>query len=195
MAETETARFEESDGCLLNRVQQGEVEAYAPVVRRHLPGLRTFVAMRLPVHHLADQITHEAFVLAFRRIREFDPQKPVRSRLQATTWNLVRAELQRLVRAQTNLSRLEQVLHAEWANGTTPETPADEALLLEECLKNLPAEMRQLVDESYQKGATAAEIAQKLGQTRQWVRVTLFRVRKQLRDCIESKLGRGSHAS
>ena len=85
--------------------------------------------------------------------------------------------------------------HAEWSGGTTSETPADEALLLEECLNNLPAEMRQLVDDSYQKGATASEIAQKLGRTRQWVRVTLFRVRKQLRDCIESKLGRGSYAS
>ena len=93
------------------------------------------------------------------------------------------------------MSRLEQVLHAEWSSGTTSETPADEALLLEECLNKLPAGMRQLLDESYQKEATAAEIAQKLGQTRQWVRVTLFRVRKQLRNCIESKLGRGSHAS
>jgi RNA polymerase sigma-70 factor (ECF subfamily) len=195
MAENETALFEESDGRLLNRVQQGEVEAYAPLVRRYLPGLRAFVAMRLPVHHLADQITHEAFVLAFRRIREFDPQKPFRPRLQAITWSLVRAELQRFAREQTNPSRLEQVLHAEWSSGTTSETPADEALLLEECLNKLPAGMRQLVDESYQKEATAAEIAQKLGQTRQWVRVTLFRVRKQLRNCIESKLGRGSHAS
>ena len=102
MAENETALFEESDGRLLNRVQQGEVEAYAPLVRRHLPGLRAFVAMRLPVHHLADQITHEAFVLAFRRIREFDLQKPFRPWLQAIAWSLVRAELQRFAREQTN---------------------------------------------------------------------------------------------
>ena len=195
MAENETALFEESDGRLLTRVQQGEVEAYAPLVRRYLPGLRAFVAMRLPVHHLADEITHEAFVLAFRRIREFDSQRSFRPWLQAIAWNLVRAELQRFAREQANLSRLERVQHAEWSSGTTAETPADEALLLEECLTKLPAAMRQLVDDSYRKGDSAAEIAQKLGRTRQWVRVTLFRVRKQLRDCIESKLGRKSYAS
>jgi RNA polymerase sigma-70 factor (ECF subfamily) len=195
MAEHETALFEETDGRLLNRVQQGEVEAYAPLVRRYLPGLRAFVAMRLPVQHLADVITHETFVLAFRRIREFDSQRPFRPWLQAIAWNLVRAELQRFAREQTSLSRLEQVQHAEWSSGTTSEMPADEALLLEECLNKLPAEMRQLLDDSYQQGASAAEIAQKLGRTRQWVRVTLFRVRKQLRDCIESKLGGSSYAS
>ncbi len=33
------------------------------------------------------------------------------------------------------------------------------------------------------------------GRTEEWVRVTLFRVRRQLRACIESKLAGGHHAT
>jgi hypothetical protein len=53
-----------SDSDLLQHVQRGEAEAFAPVVRRHLPSLRAFVAIHLPVPHLADEIAHETFVFA-----------------------------------------------------------------------------------------------------------------------------------
>jgi RNA polymerase sigma-70 factor (ECF subfamily) len=185
----------ESDAELIARVQSGDVDAFAPLVRRHLPGLRAFVALRLPIANIADEITHETFVFAFRRIAEFDTQKLFRPWLRAIAWNLVRAELQRFAREQANLSRFEQAQLAGLQHGIELESAPDEAFFLDECLAELPAGMRRLVEERYRCGLSAEEIGSSIGRTVEWVRVTLFRVRKQLRACIEGKLAGSSHVS
>ena len=64
---------------------------------------------------------------------------------------------------------------------------SDEAALLEECLTALPPTARKLVEERYQRGLTNEELAVLMGRTAEWVRVTLFRVRRQLKECIEAK--------
>lgn len=48
--------------------------------------------------------------------------------------------------------------------------------------------MRRLIDERYRLGRSNDELAARFERSAEWVRVTLFRVRKQLRDCIETKL-------
>jgi DNA-directed RNA polymerase specialized sigma24 family protein len=53
------------DADLLRRVKRGDTDAFAPVMRRHVPSLRAFVALHLPVRHLADEVAHETFVFAF----------------------------------------------------------------------------------------------------------------------------------
>ena len=56
---------ESSDAVLIRRAQRGEEPAFADLVRRHLPAVRAFIAMKLPVAHLADELSHETFVFAF----------------------------------------------------------------------------------------------------------------------------------
>jgi RNA polymerase sigma-70 factor (ECF subfamily) len=182
------------DAELLQRVQRGDVEAFTPVVRRHLPSLRAFVALKLPVPHLADEVAHETFVFAFRHIQDFDPRRPFRPWLRGIAWNLVRAELQRFAREQVNRSRLEQLQLAELQAAVAETTPPDEAGFLEECLGELPPRLRRLIEDRYRQGWTAKEIAAQWGRTEEWVRITLFRARQQLRACIEMKLAGGPHA-
>ena len=191
----ESRENESPDAELILRTQTDDVEAFAPLVRRHLPLVRAFVALRLPIANLADEITHETFVFAFRNISKCDPEKPFRAWLQAIAWNLIRAEVQRFAREQKNLSQFEQAQMAGLDRGTQNESAPDEALFLEECLKELPAEMRRLVEERYRRGLSSDELGKTFGRTTEWVRVTLFRVRKQLRACVEGKIVRSRHAS
>ena len=65
--------------------------------------------------------------------------------------------------------------------------------LLEHCLEQLPATMRSLIAAKYTEGRSSEEIAGTFSRNVTWVRVSLFRIRQQLRDCIEGKMG-GSHA-
>jgi RNA polymerase sigma-70 factor (ECF subfamily) len=183
------------DAELLRRVKRGDTDAFAPVVRRHLPSLRAFVALHLPVPHLADEVAHEAFVFAFRHLHEFDLQRPFRPWLRGIAWQLVRAELQRFARDQVNRSRLEQLQLAELlAQAAQPAAP-DEATFLEECLAELPPRLRRLIEDRYRHERTVRGIAVQWGRTEEWVRVTLFRMRRQLRACIETKLAGGHHAT
>jgi len=186
---------ESTDSDLIRRVQNGDIEAFDPLVRRHLPTVRAFVALRLPVPGLVDEITHETFVSAFRIIGEFDPDRPFRAWLRGIAWNLVRQELQRFAREQANLSRFEQAQLVGFSRGIDSETPSDDAVFLEECLKHLPADMHQLVEERYRRGLSNEELGVAVGRTVEWVRVSLFRIRKQLRTCIEGKIVRSRYVS
>ncbi len=183
-----------ADSALIERVQAGDTEAFEPIVRRHLPLIRAFVALRIP--SLADEITHETFVFAFRRIKEFDRTRPLRPWLRTIAWNLIRAELQRFAREQANLSRLEQAQLAGLHRGMPNDnSPSDEAGFLEECLRDLSPDMRHLVEERYRRGLSTEELATACGRTLEWVRITLFRVRKRLRTCIEGKIAGSQHVS
>jgi len=183
------------DADLLRRVKRGDTDAFAPVVRRHLPSLRAFVALHLPVPHLVDEVAHEAFVFAFRHIHEFDLERPFRPWLRSIAWQLVRAELQRFAREQVNRSRLEQLQLAELLAEAAQPAPPEEATFLEECLAEIPPHLRRLIEDRYRHERTVREIAAQWGRTEEWVRVTLFRMRRQLRACIESKLAGGHHAT
>ena len=179
---------ETTDAEIVAQVRGGDSDAFAPLVRRHLAAVRAFVAMKLPVPHLADEITHESFVFAFRNLNELNAAESFRAWVRAIAWNLVRKELLRFAREQANLSRLEQAQLADLATDDGPAASSDEAAFLEECLADLPEASRHLVHERYRSGLSNQELASAMERTAEWVRVTLFRIRAQLRQCITSKM-------
>jgi RNA polymerase sigma-70 factor, ECF subfamily len=181
------------DQALLARVQAGDVEAFGPLVKRHLPSLRAFVAWRLPVTHLADEIAHEALVFAFRNIGRVDLAQPFRAWLRAIASNLVMHELRRYGREQAKLSRFAEAELQAWSTEAARPV-SEESLHLEQCLRSLPENLRRLVRERYEEEQSTEEIASRWGRTLEWVRVTLFRVRKQLRECVQLKMAEGGYA-
>ncbi|MFN0077221.1 MAG: RNA polymerase sigma factor [Prosthecobacter sp.] len=121
---------EPTDAELVAAVRGGEAAAFAWLVRRHLAAIRAFVAMKLPVAHLADEITHESFVFAYQNLAELASAGSFRAWLRAIAWNLVRKELLRFAREQANLSRLEASQLAELAAAQEPSAASDEAIFL-----------------------------------------------------------------
>ena len=184
---------EPTDAEFVARVRTGEADAFAPLVRRHLAAVRAFVAMKLPVAHLADEITHESFVFAFRNLDALNATGSFRAWVRAIAWNLVRKELLRFAREQANLSRLEQAQLADLSTDDGRAAGSDEAAFLEECLATLPDDSRLLVQERYRRGLSNEELAAATGRSAEWVRVTLFRIRAQLRQCINGKLEQAAY--
>ena len=189
----ETTHSDEEEDVLIARVQFGDTAAFDPLVDLHLPQLRAFVALKLPVSHLVDEIAHEAFVFAFRHITTFEVGTSFRAWLRAIAWNLVRAEIQRFSREQANQSRYAEARIVDCVRAENPRTSC-EAEFLEACLQELPEAMQQLLTLKYDTGHSSDEIASALQRSVAWVRVTLFRVRQQLRLCIDGKMERNAHA-
>lgn len=176
------------DTDLVAAVQSGNMEAFDPLVERHLDALHAFVALKLPVAHLVDEITHETFVFAFRRIAEFTPGTSFRAWLRAIAANKVRAELEHFSREERNrLAYAEQrALDDAIAEPAAPNSREVEALT--ECLEAVPDHLRALLNLRYHDESSSEEIAGRLRRSLAWVRTTLCRVRQQLHDCIERKL-------
>jgi RNA polymerase sigma-70 factor (ECF subfamily) len=180
--------IEQNDEPLIRAVQRGDAQSFEPLVDRHLQHVRTFVALKAPVPHLVAEITHETFVFAFRRIAEFKAGTSFRAWLRAIAWNLLRAEIQRFSREQAHQSRYFQMRLREIANALHTPPPAREMDFLEECLEQLPPTMQKLMTMKYREEHSAEQIAATFQRTPAWVHTTLFRLRQQLRECIEGKL-------
>lgn len=194
MKRTETDWTQQDDTALVRAVQSSEPRAFEPLVDRHLEHVHAFVALRLPVAHLVDEITHETFVSAFRMMHRFTAGTNLHGWLRTIAANLVRKELGRYHREQENLLGYAERREIELALAEEDELTSREAEALRECLERVPPAMRTLLDLKYHDGCKSEEIGSRLQRNMAWVRTTLFRVREQLRECIESKLEGGRHA-
>jgi RNA polymerase sigma-70 factor, ECF subfamily len=62
------------------------------------------------------------------------------------------------------------------------------AALLDDCVEELPATQRQLVQERYGPGGSVCDMARRLGQSAAALSVTLSRIRHALLECVRRKL-------
>jgi len=178
----------ETEENLVLRVQRGELAAFERLLELHSSHLRAFVAMKLPVPHLIDEIAHEAFVFAHRHIHDFRAGTDFGKWLRAIAFNLIRKETLRHQRLSKNREKfLEHHLVQQATRGEfAPDLPLVSAL--EECLSRLPEQQRRLLERKYTLSESSREIASAFGQSEAWVRTTLCRVRTALRQCMEHKL-------
>ena len=56
---------------LIQKVQEGNLEAFGSLMDLHVRRLRAVIALNAPVPHLIDEIAHETYVFAFNHINDF----------------------------------------------------------------------------------------------------------------------------
>ena len=173
---------------LIQQVQEGKLEAFGHLMDLHVRRLRAVVALNAPVPHLVDEIAHEAFVFAYNHIQEFQRGTSFFAWIKSIAWNLLRAEIQRFSREQANQNKYAERRVVESTPFKAVDLSAAELDKLETCLQRIPPRLKQLVEMRYRLSFSTQEIAEKAGQSSAWVRTTLCRLRKQLRDCIHDKL-------
>jgi len=172
-------------------VQAGELDAFERLIESHGSQLRAFVAMKLPVPHLIDEIAHETFVFAYRHIMDFTAGTDFGKWLRAIAFNLIRKETLRHQRVKNNQEKFLEYCILQRSmdgglSGFVPESPV--IIYLEECLNELPDRQKELLNHKYRLAESSREISAFFQQSEAWVRTTLCRVRNSLRKCIEEKL-------
>ena len=83
---------------LIQKVQEGNLEAFGSLMDIHVRRLRAVIALNAPVPHLIDEIAHETYVFAYNHIQEFQRGTSFFAWLKSIAWNLLRAEIQRFSR-------------------------------------------------------------------------------------------------
>ena len=92
----------ETETELVTRIQAGDLSAYEELLNNHSSRLRAFIAMKLPIPHLIDEIAHETFVFAHRHILDFEAGTDFGKWIRAIAYNLVRKETLRHKRLSNN---------------------------------------------------------------------------------------------
>ena len=136
---------------LVKAVKAGDVEQYGELVRQHQAAIRAFVATYCPNWETVDDIAQQTFIWAFEHFDEFVPGTRFQSWLKAIARNKLLAELE--VQRRDSGRRKKYVDFVQFSSAraeleeSEPEAKSGLASVLQTCLDQLPADMRQLLNQ------------------------------------------------
>ena len=187
----EAPRFSEQDAVAVGAVRAGDPERYRELVERHHRRVYAVAWSRLGDPTLAEEVTQEAFIRAYRRLwmlgdgERFAPWVSSIARRLAINSGL---------RHRRELSKRERwALEQALPEASSPQPEDADASCSPETLGQWLAELepahRECLVLFYLEGKSGAEAAAALGIKESALRVRLHRARSVLRERIEEHLG------
>ena len=132
----------------------------------------------------AEDLTHEAFLLAFDRLVERRPIDSPGLWLRGVVRNLVKEWWRKKRRLPIELAEQLRQL-AEDVDNSSEELRAGREAALTRCLEKLTDDERQLMRARYEDGLRITQIAEQQEANAETMRVRLFRIRERLKTCVE----------
>lgn len=180
----------------IRRVQGGDAEAYAVVVRGCAPFLRSWIALRAPAGIDADEVAHQVFIAAFAKLEDYRPGTRFRAWLAAFARHVLLNEVRAARRRQAHVRGFADIA---WLEAGERQLVAEEAAeaperrlqAMRQCLARLAGPARALIALRYEEGLRVDEIARRLGRSAGAIAKHLHLLRQRLHDCISGRLGAG----
>lgn len=182
------------DNRIIERIQEGEVDAYALLVRKYHRNLLAFIFRTVGDAHLAEDIGQEVFLNVYKELPRFDPDRgtPFPAWLFIVARNQCISELRK--QGRTESMPEERLLHlassAETAEATLIRREEYEALAA--TLAELPEPFRATILMSLQ-GDSLDEIAGRCGIPLATVKTRLFRAREKIKLLLKGHFGGVGH--
>ncbi len=171
-----------SERQILEAVQKGDKEAYGVIVNRYMQSAY-YIALGF-VHNQQDalDVSQDAFIKAFRKIKMFDTSKPFFPWFYRLMRNLCIDHLKRKQRTREIPLDDVRILSAR-------EEDKDLKKTLWKGIEELPFEQREVVILRYFRQLSYAEIAELIGKPLGTVMSSLFYAKKRLKGILGKYLG------
>lgn len=174
------------DAVVVAAVLAGDQEAYAILVERHHGSVRRIVTRMLVGRAEGDELVQEVFVAAYQDLRDFDRQRPLAGWLTGIAKHQVLMRLRQQRRSHRLLEAYRHEAINRLGNETAESTEPRQAAL-RDCQAALAPLAARAVELRYQGGLDLAAVAERLGRSLVATRQLLYRIRAQLRACLEQR--------
>ena len=190
--------MEQKDAKLIQRVLQGDPDAFAPLVKKYQKGVHALVWRKIGDFHTAQEITQDAFLNAYQKLSTLKNPNLFAGWLYVIASNLCLDWLRKnrlpMESLDTeNTSEVDKVSYSQYIV-EKQETEADETRreIVKELLQKLPESERTVMTLHYLGEMTIKTISEFLGVSPNTVKSRLNRARNRLRqeeDVIRESLG------
>jgi len=165
-------------------------KAFEILVRRHHRRLLAYAISIVADENSARDVVQNAFVVAHRRLADFDTSKDFAAWMRGIVRNechAARREENRLVLVESRTLESVEQQHQTWDSS---EAEHNHCVLrvMHGCLSRLPEGLHQAVNLFYMQKLSGAEVARRAGAEEATIRKRLQRARQTLRDCITQTL-------
>ena len=180
-----------NDKQIILRVLDGDMEAYGDLVRTYQASVRACLVVRLYDVSAADDLAQEAFIIAYRKLSDFDVNRDfgpwVRSIAIHCLQNYIRKKRPFAVGTADELQQLID-FRIDQLNPVEDSNTEHRIQVLTQCIKKLPPDQQELIKNRYYSKKPIAAIRASLGLAHSTVTMRLHRLREELRNCIEDNL-------
>jgi RNA polymerase sigma-70 factor, ECF subfamily len=176
---------------LVQRIQQGDENAFTEFVRLYQDSVRGFTALWAPSADEADDLAQEVFIGALNSIHTFDQTRDLKAWVLGIARNQTRQAWRRVNRARnSNLEPLEAILerHAIAAHAERENTSDQRSEALQRCISALPERSRTVFSRYVVDELSSKELATSLESTESAIRRLISRIRLSLRDCVQRRV-------
>lgn len=174
---------------LIIQARAGDLDAFCELVKRYQDNVRTCLIVRLDTRHEAEDLAQEAFVVAFRKLADFDEEKAFGPWIRSIAFNLLR-NYWRKHRAEPagGADELAPLIDEEIGLRFSQPAESDRLAALKICMAKLTEPMQKLLKLRYHQDLSVGELAARLELQHSTATMRLHRVREQLRQCIRAQL-------
>lgn len=190
--------MEWNDAELIKQILRGDQDAFGPLVRKYQKGVHALVWRKIGDFHIAQEITQDAFLNAYRKIRTLKNHNQFAGWLYVIAANLCRDWLRRKRLPMESIdvddtNEVDKVSYSKYL-AEKQEADADETRreVVKELLQKLPESERTVMTLHYLGEMTIKAISEFLGVSQNTVKSRLSRARNRLRneeDVIHQNLG------
>ncbi|HEX3006173.1 MAG TPA: sigma-70 family RNA polymerase sigma factor, partial [Bacteroidales bacterium] len=171
----------------IERVNGGDVNAFAYLVEKYKRSAYTFALKLLKVPEDAEETAHDAFVNAFQSLKEFRRESKFSTWLFRIIFNLAISRLRKkkleVVSIDDDKSAAYNIAgHENLFNTLTDE---EQNLLVRNAVDRLPDDERVVITLFYLNDCAVKEISEITGISDSNVKVKLFRARKRLWEMLK----------
>jgi RNA polymerase sigma-70 factor (ECF subfamily) len=174
------------DEVTLAGAKRGDMRACEKIYRSYHTPAYTLAVRICKCRELAQEVTQEAFITAFKRVKQFRGESPFWGWLRRVVVNHAISSLRKLPRHDA--IELEDYM----AHSSGDQEGLGNAMDLSQALEQLSDEDRTVVWLHDVEGYKHREIAQFVGKTESYSKTRLNRARKRLRSLISSAEERGT---
>ncbi|MCP3905932.1 MAG: sigma-70 family RNA polymerase sigma factor [Planctomycetes bacterium] len=167
-------------------------QVFEILVREHADMLTAFLRSLVRRQAVVDDLFQETMLVAWRRLADYDTDRPFGPWLRGIAVRLVLKHRQRSYRDFLNcepavLEALERRTHA--LDRLAGDSFRDRAGRLRRCLEKLPQRLRDVVELGYGHGLLLAQIADALDATEEAIKKRMQRARQMLHECLQARGG------
>ncbi|HLE98305.1 MAG TPA: sigma-70 family RNA polymerase sigma factor [Gaiellaceae bacterium] len=180
---------EQSDAELVRLAQEGDLDAFAEIVRRHEHRLRIVLLRILDDSRDVEEAVQDSFVQAWRNLDRFRGEAALFTWLYRIGVNAALARTRRKGRAMTSLESMDSEGASQVSREVTPEAAAEMRDVRDRvvaALARLPFEYREAVVLRDVVGLSNEEVARALDVSLAAAKSRIHRGRLQLRDHLEA---------
>lgn len=175
-----------SEAKLIERVKDGEIDAFREIVRIYSPEIRGYLASRITDLHKVDDLLQEIFIAAFWKLKSFDQSKEFGPWLQGIAKNKFKEWLRKISRHKERILG-DSVPIIEYLDHHCSSEEPHLLSKLKGCLEKLPEKWKLLIEERYFDKRSVQDIASEGMTSVTAISSSLYRIKEKLRTCMEGK--------